>query len=146
MHEADGKDYYFISADEFRSRIDRNDFLEWQEVYPDQYYGTLKSEIERIWDRGDNVIFDVDVVGGLNLKKIFRENSLAVFVEPPSMETLLSRLRNRSTETADKIAIRINKATQEMTYAPLFDWVLINDDLQTALVEAEHKVADFLGL
>ncbi len=145
VHEVDGKDYYFISSDEFRDRIDNNEFLEWQEVYPGQYYGTLRAEIDRIWQSGLNVIFDVDVVGGLNLKKIFGQNGFAVFVEPPSLEALLFRLRNRSTETADKIAVRIQKAQHEMTFAPQFDCVLVNDQLDAALAAAENKVREFLN-
>jgi guanylate kinase len=142
--EEDGKDYYFLSASDFQARVKNGDFLEWEEVYTDQYYGTLKSEIERIWQSGYNVIFDVDVVGGLNLKKIFGENALAIFVQPPSIEVLNFRLRNRSTETPEKIAMRIEKAAHEMQFAPQFDFILINDKLEEALQQAEAKVSEFV--
>jgi len=144
-HEKEGKDYFFISPDEFRSRIANGEFLEWEEVYEDQYYGTLHAEIERVWSEGHNVIFDVDVVGGLNLKKHFGPGALAVFVEPPSIEVLRFRLRNRSTETADKIAMRIAKAQHEMSYANQFDLIVVNDHLDAALKEAELRVREFLG-
>ena len=126
-------------------RAKGGDFLEWEEVYKDQYYGTLKSEIERIWAEGKNVIFDVDVVGGLNLKKIFGDKALAVFVQPPSIEVLRFRLRNRSTETAEKIAMRIDKAQTEMAYAPKFDFILVNDQLEVALKQAEQAVSEFIS-
>jgi len=144
-HEENGKDYFFISPEEFRARITVGEFLEWEEVYKDQYYGTLKSEVARIWQEGRNVIFDVDVVGGLNLKKSFGENGIAVFVQPLSIEVLRYRLRNRSTETAEKIAMRIEKAQHEMTFAEQFDYILINDQLEPALKTAETKVREFLN-
>jgi guanylate kinase len=144
-HEIDGKDYHFLSASDFLDRAKGGDFLEWEEVYKDQYYGTLKSEIERIWAEGKNVIFDVDVVGGLNLKKIFGDKALAVFVQPPSIEVLRFRLRNRSTETAEKIAMRIDKAQTEMAYAPKFDFILVNDQLEVALQQAEQAVSEFIS-
>jgi guanylate kinase len=143
-HEVNGKDYFFVTPDEFRARVTDGDFLEWEEVYKDQYYGTLHTEIERIWSEGKNVIFDVDVIGGLNLKEHFGNNGLAVFVQPPSIEVLRFRLRNRSTETAEKIAMRIAKAQEELSYAPKFDYVLINDQLDTALQDAERTVREFL--
>jgi guanylate kinase len=142
--EENGKDYYFLSASDFMTRVKNGDFLEWEEVYTEQYYGTLKSEIHRIWESGYNVIFDVDVVGGLNLKKIFGNNALAIFVQPPSIEVLNFRLRNRSTETPEKIAMRIEKAAQEMKYANQFDYILINDKLEEALQQAEAKVSEFV--
>jgi guanylate kinase len=142
--EENGKDYYFLSASDFMTRVKNGDFLEWEEVYTDQYYGTLKSEIHRIWESGYNVIFDVDVVGGLNLKKIFGNNALAIFVQPPSIEVLNFRLRNRSTETPEKIAMRIEKAAQEMKFANQFDYILINDKLEEALQQAEAKVSEFV--
>lgn len=142
--EENGKDYYFLSASDFMKRVKSGDFLEWEEVYTDQYYGTLKSEIHRIWESGYNVIFDVDVVGGLNLKKIFGNNALAIFVQPPSIEVLNFRLRNRSTETPEKIAMRIEKAAQEMKFANQFDYILINDKLEEALQQAEAKVSEFV--
>jgi guanylate kinase len=143
-HEEDGKDYFFVTPEQFREKIRNNEFIEWEEVYTNHYYGTLRTEIERIWAEGKNVIFDVDVVGGLNLKKYFGENSLAVFVQPPSVDVLLSRLRNRSTETPEKIAVRLEKAQHEMTYAPRFDYILINDNLETAFRHAEQRVRQFL--
>lgn len=143
-HEEHGRDYFFITPDEFRTRISKGEFLEWEEVYADQYYGTLHAEIERIWSEGRNVIFDVDVVGGLNLKSHFGDRSLSVFVRPPSIEALRFRLRNRSTESADKIAMRIAKAQEEMAYADRFDYTLINDNLEAALHEAEIRVRQFL--
>lgn len=143
-HEQDGKDYYFLSSEDFLRRAGNGEFVEWEEVYKDQYYGTLKSEIERIWKEGKNVIFDVDVVGGLTLKKIFGDKALAIFVQPPSIEVLNFRLRNRSTETQDKIAMRIEKASQEMKFAPEFDFILINDQLPEALETAKEKVSKFI--
>jgi guanylate kinase len=143
-YEKDGVDYYFISADEFLQRARNGEFIEWEEVYTGQYYGTLKSEIERIWSRGEHVIFDLDVVGGLNLKKILGERALAVFVKPPSIDALVQRLEARSTETPEKIAQRVAKAHHEMEYEPRFDTVVINDDLTTALREAEERVSHFL--
>ena len=123
---------------------DRDAFVEWEEVYTDNFYGTLKSEVERIWRNGHSVIFDVDVIGGLNLKKIFGENALAVFVEPPSVEELENRLRGRSTETEDKITQRLAKAREEISFSDKFDSILINDTLETACAEAEILVKNFL--
>jgi guanylate kinase len=143
-HEMDGKDYYFLSPNDFLSRAKGGDFLEWEEVYTDQYYGTLRSEIERIWSAGAHVIFDVDVIGGLNLKKIFGDQALAVFVEPPSLEALQFRLRHRSTETPEKIAMRIAKAQSEMAYSTKFDLIIVNDILDDALIQAELRVREFL--
>ncbi|MFY8138572.1 MAG: guanylate kinase [Flavobacteriales bacterium] len=144
-HEQDGKDYYFLSSEDFLIRAKAGEFVEWEEVYKDQYYGTMKSEIERIWAEGKNVIFDVDVVGGLNLKKIFGDRALAVFVQPPSIEVLNFRLRNRSTETPEKIAMRIEKAKHEMAFAPKFDMILVNDKLPEALAQAELRVQEFIA-
>jgi len=143
-NEEDGKDYHFLSPDDFLHRAQRGEFLEWEEVYKDQYYGTLKSEIENIWKSGKNVIFDVDVQGGMNLKKIFGEKALSIFVQPPSIEILNFRLRNRSTESAEKIAMRIHKAASEMKFANKFDVQLLNDDLTVALTQAEQIVGGFL--
>jgi guanylate kinase len=144
-HEVNGKDYYFLEPSEFLMRAKRGDFLEWEEVYTDQYYGTLKSEMERIWSLGLHVIFDVDVIGGLNLKKIFGDDALAVFVEPPSIESLQFRLRHRSTETPEKIAMRIAKAQSEMAFASKFDVIIVNDILEDAKIQAELKVQEFLA-
>jgi guanylate kinase len=145
IHEVDGKDYHFIQVDDFLQRAKSGEFLEWEEVYQGQYYGTLKSEIEKIWADGRNVIFDLDVLGGLNLKKIFGDRALSVFVKPPSIEALRFRLRNRSTETADKIAMRIEKAQHELSYEPRFDVVIVNDILEDAFIHAEQHVRDFLN-
>jgi guanylate kinase len=144
-NETHGKDYYFLSADEFRLRIDSGDFLEWEEVYTDQFYGTLRSEIERIHSEGKHVMFDVDVVGGLNIKKQFGKDALAVFVKPPSIEELENRLRNRSTESEGSLKKRVGKAAEEMKYADRFDVILINDDLEKAKKEAENLVSAFIG-
>jgi guanylate kinase len=143
-HETDGKDYYFISAEVFRNRVATGDFLEWEEVYEDQYYGTLFSEIHRLWDEGKNVIFDIDVKGALNIKKAFPKEALTVFVKPPSKDILLERLRNRKTEDQKSLDKRINRASLELTYEPLFDQVVVNDDLKQAFADAESIVSGFL--
>ncbi len=142
--EKQGRDYYFIPENEFRQKIDNQEFLEWEEVYDGIFYGTLKSEVTRILDLGKNVIFDVDVVGGLNIKKNYGSDALAIFVEPPSVEELERRLRNRSTETEQKINIRIAKAKKELESAGQFDVIIINDVLPAALDETERAVSDFL--
>ena len=142
-NETDGKDYYFLTAEAFKARIENGDFLEWEEVYTDQFYGTLHSEIDRIHAEGKHVMFDVDVVGGLNIKKQFGNDALAVFVKPPSIEELEKRLRNRSTESEESLQKRVGKAAQEMEYANQFDVVLVNDDLETAKAEAIRLVTDF---
>jgi guanylate kinase len=138
--ELNGQDYYFISLKEFKQHIKNNDFLEWEEVYRDNFYGTLKSEVERIWAQGKNVIFDIDVVGGLRIKKKFPKETLAVFVKPPSVDELKIRLKNRKTESEDKINMRIAKASIEMATAPQFDHIIVNDVLEKALKEAEDLV------
>lgn len=143
--ETDGKDYYFLSEEQFRKKIDNGEFLEWEEVYSGVFYGTLKSEVERIRSAGKNVIFDVDVVGGLNIKKFYGSEALAVFVQPPSVEELRKRLENRSTESEEKIKMRIAKAEQEMEFASRFDVIIVNDDLPNALNEAENVVSEFLS-
>lgn len=143
--EVDGKDYFFIGVDEFRNRISNNEFVEWEEVYPDQYYGTLKSELERIWNQHRHVIFDVDVVGGMNLKQTFGTNALAVFVQSPSPDILEKRLRERSSDPEEKIQTRIAKAESEMQYADRFDVILINDRLEDTLRKAEKMVRAFLS-
>ena len=144
-NETDGKDYHFISEEEFQLKIENNEFLEWEEVYKGIYYGTLKSEVERIREQGKNVIFDVDVVGGLNIKKYYGEESLAIFVEPPSVEELKIRLQNRSTENEEKIQMRIAKAEHEMSFASQFDVILVNRDIEVACHEAENLIRTFLG-
>ena len=143
--EVNGKDYYFLSLKEFKNKIKNDEFLEWEEVYRDNFYGTLKSEVERIWSHGKNVIFDIDVVGGLDIKNIYPEKTLAVFVKPPSIEELKIRLKKRETESADKINMRVAKASIELATAPQFDHIIINNDLNTALEEAYSLVSDFVG-
>lgn len=145
-NEKNGVDYYFLGVEEFQKKIKENAFVEWEEVYPDNYYGTLKSEIERIWSHNKVVIFDVDVVGGLNLKHFFGSNALAVFVKPPSMKILEERLRSRKTETEEKIHMRISKANFEMDRANEFDYLLVNNDLDTAVTEIKERIAQFLSI
>ncbi|RDY60007.1 guanylate kinase [Flagellimonas nanhaiensis] len=143
--EKDGVNYYFISISEFKQHIKNDDFLEWEEVYRDNFYGTLKSEVERLWAEGKNVIFDIDVVGGLRIKKKFPDETLAVFVKPPSVDELKIRLKKRSTESEDKINMRVAKASVELATAPQFDKVIKNYDLNIALEEAHRLVADYVG-
>lgn len=142
--EQNGREYHFVSPDEFRRLISEDSFVEYEEVYKDHFYGTLKSEVERIWAAGHVIIFDVDVKGGVNLKKYFGEKALSIFIKAPSVETLRQRLVKRGTDSPEAIAERIEKASQEMEYAPQFDYVLINDDLATAFGEVEKVVEDFL--
>ena len=144
-NEVNGKDYYFLSLEDFKKKIKNDEFLEWEEVYRDNFYGTLKSEVERIWAKGKNVIFDIDVVGGLDIKNIYPEKTLAVFVKPPSIEELKIRLKKRQTESSDKINMRVAKASIELATAPQFDHIIINNDLNTALEEAYTLVSDFVG-
>ena len=143
--EKHGKDYYFLSIDEFRKHIEEDDFLEYEEVYKDNFYGTLKSELERIWALGKHVIFDIDVVGGLNIKRQFPVQTLAVFVQPPSKEVLEERLRSRKTESEEKILMRLAKAEEELAKAQLFDVVIKNNELEMAKKEAHQLVADFIA-
>ena len=145
-HETHGVDYYFLSVEEFKQKIENDEFLEWEEVYKDNFYGTLKIEIERIWNKGMHVIFDVDVVGGLHLKKLFEKRALAIFVMPPSIQHLEMRLKSRETETAESIARRIGKAENELKEADLFDKIVLNDQLDHACKEAEKIVSEFLNL
>lgn len=142
--EINGKDYHFLGLEGFKEKIKQNAFIEWEEVYTNNYYGTLKSEIERIWNNGHTVIFDVDVIGGLNLKRIFGDQALAIFVKPPSYEELEKRLRYRSTETEDKIRQRMAKANTELGFAKKFDVVLVNDNLEAACEKAKNLVEKFL--
>ena len=144
--EVDGQDYYFISLKEFKENIKSDSFLEWEEVYRDNFYGTLKTEVERIWAKGKHVIFDIDVVGGLRIKKKFPEQTLAVFVKPPSVDELKIRLKKRKTESDEKINMRIAKASVELATAPQFDTIIKNYDLEVALKEAEDLVGSFLQL
>jgi guanylate kinase len=142
--EIDGKDYYFLSLKEFKTHIKNDTFLEWEEVYRDNFYGTLKTEVERIWAMGKNVIFDIDVSGGLRIKRKFPEQTLAIFVKPPSIDELKIRLKNRKTESEDKINMRVAKASAELATAPLFDKIIINDTLEHALQEAHALVKNFI--
>lgn len=143
--EVNGDHYHFLSVEAFRQKIDSGAFLEWEEVYPDRYYGTLKSEMNRIWEEGKYVIFDVDVVGGSNLKEYFGEKALAIFVKPPSLEILEDRLRKRSTESEENLQQRLSKAAQEMKYISRFDEVLINDELDATCKNARKIVSQFLN-
>ncbi len=143
-NEVDGKDYYFLGVEGFKEQIDKDAFIEWEEVYTNNFYGTLRSEVERIWSEGKTVIFDVDVVGGLNLKKIFGDQALAVFVQPPSVDELERRLRHRSTETEEKIRQRVDKAHIELARASEFDVIIVNDNLEKAVEEAFKKVKSFI--
>lgn len=144
MNEVDGLDYHFLGLEKFKKNISEDAFVEWEEVYTNNFYGTLKSEMERIWGQGKTVIFDVDVIGGLNLKKQFQDDAFAVFVQPPSYEELEKRLRGRSTESEDKITQRMDKANKELAFAPEFDVILVNDNLQVACKEAEELLIKFL--
>lgn len=137
-------EYHFFTADEFRKMIAEDKFVEYEEVYAGSFYGTLKSEVQRIWDKGHVIIFDVDVKGGVNLKKYFGDKALSVFIQAPSVEELRKRLIARGTDSAEAIAKRVAKASEEMTYADKFDYILVNDDLQKAYAEAEKVVDDFL--
>jgi guanylate kinase len=142
--EKDGVDYYFFTADEFRRMIGEDKFVEHEEVYPGSYYGTLKAEVERIWAKGHVIIFDVDVKGGVNLKKYFGDKALSVFIKAPSIEELRRRLVSRGTDSEEAIGRRVAKASEEMAYADKFDHVLVNDDLSKAFADSEKLVNDFL--
>lgn len=143
--ERDGVDYYFMDAAEFRTWVEAGEFIEWEEVYAGTCYGTLRAEIDRIWDRGHVVVFDVDVVGALNIKKLFGDQALSIFIMPPSVAELRRRLEGRGTDSAEAIERRLAKAEQEIGYAPKFDRVVVNDDLQAAYAEAVQVVGDFLA-
>ncbi|HKL38463.1 MAG TPA: guanylate kinase [Bacteroidales bacterium] len=142
--EVHGRDYYFLSQETFLEKIKNGEFVEWEEVYKDHFYGTLRSEVERIRNKGNHVIFDIDVQGGLNLKKTYGQEALAIFVMPPSVEELERRLNNRSTDDPQKIKLRISKAESELKYARLFDRIIYNTDLEKAVKEAEEMVVDFI--
>lgn len=144
--ETDGKSYHFLSTDEFMQRVENDEFIEYEEVYPGRYYGTLHSEVDRIWAMDRAIVFDIEVKGATNLKQFYPQESLAVFVNPPNSDVLFQRLRDRSTETEDELRVRIDRAAEELAYVNTFDRVLINDDLQVALAEAEDIVEDFLGV
>ncbi len=142
--EENAKDYHFFSIDEFKKKIKNNEFVEWEEVYKGNYYGTLKSEIDRIWAKGNHVIFDVDVVGGINIKEKFKENALSIFVEAPSIEILEQRLRNRRTESEEQIKKRISKAKKELKFASKFDKIVTNNNLEQAVEETKKLINEFL--
>lgn len=144
--EKHGKDYYFLSNEVFSSKIEENAFVEYEEVYPGMYYGTLQSEIERIWTMGKNVLFDIDVLGGLAIKKMYPQNTLAVFIQPPSKAVLADRLRQRGTDSDEKIAMRLAKAEIEMARAKAFDHIVLNDNLEIAKNEVEELVGNFLKI
>jgi guanylate kinase len=144
MSEVDGKDYYFITKDEFEQHIQNNELVEWEEVYPGRFYGTLKSEVQRLWNEGKHVVFDVDVVGGINLKNYFKEQSLAVFIKVSSFDALKLRLLQRNSECDESINIRVSKAEEEYSYADRFDIELINDSLPDALAQAEQLIEQFM--
>ena len=142
--EKNGVEYYFLSPDEFRQKIANDEFVEFEEVYKDCYYGTLRSEIERIGKKGKNIVFDVDVVGGLNIKKQYGDRALLIFIAPPSIEVLRERLTGRGTDAPDMIKLRIEKAEYELSFAPHFDVTIVNDDLDTAKKEAERVIEEFI--
>ena len=144
-NETDGIDYYFITVDDFLQKVENDAFVEWQEVYPGSYYGTLKSELERIWADGKIPIFDVDVFGGLNLKKFFGESALSMFIQPPSIEVLASRLRNRGTESEESVTKRLGKAEEELSFAEQFDCIVVNDVIGKSSNDAIRLVSEFLG-
>jgi len=143
--EANGREYYFLSVDEFREKVSRGEFVEWEEVYSDHLYGTLKSELDRIWRKGSNVVFDVDVMGGINLKRIFDKQALSIFIMPPSIAELKARLEKRGTDTPEKIIMRVKKAESEMAFSDQFDAVVVNEDLQNAFAEVQNLVVTFLS-
>lgn len=142
--EENGKDYYYLTTEDFKKKIDNDEFLEWEEVYAGRYYGTLRKEVDRIWSSGRNVVFDVDVEGGLNLKNQFKERALAIFVMPPSIKILEERLNSRKTDSPESISRRIEKAEKELKTASLFDKFIINETLETAYKDAERIVGEFL--
>lgn len=145
LHEVEGKDYYFLSKEAFIEKIKNNEFIEWEEVYEGFYYGTLRSDVERIWNTGKHVVFDVDVKGGLKLKKIYTKKALAIFVKPPSVDELKKRLNKRSTESAESLAFRIQRANEELSYANQFDIIITNNTLNDAQEEALKIVTQFLN-
>ena len=144
--EQHGVDYYFLTPGEFRQMVDNQEFVEYEEVYPDCYYGTLRTEVERITSKNKNVVFDVDVVGGVNIKKQFGDRALSIFIAPPGIETLQQRLIDRATDSPEMIEKRVAKAAYEMTFSPQFDVTVINDNLETAKVETERLIREFLAI
>jgi len=143
-YEIDGKDYYFLSIEDFKKKVANGEFIEWEEVYHDQYYGTLKSEVERVWSLGQHLVFDIDVRGAENIKNLYKKQCMSVFVRPPSVGTLIERLTLRNTETPESLEKRIHKVKKEMTFENSFDIVLVNDLLDISLIEAEHIVDTFI--
>ena len=143
--EEHGKDYYFLTPKEFKAKIEEDAFYEWEEVYPNLFYGTLKSEVDRIWQNGQHVVFDIDVVGGLNLKNIFGKRALSTFVKVKDVETLRERLSARNTESEDQLTVRIEKAWQEMQRANEFDFILVNENLETAVGEIKQEILKFIS-
>ncbi len=143
-HEKNGKEYYFISNDEFTRKIENGEFIEYEQVYENQYYGTLHSEVDRVWQEGKSIIFDIDVKGALNLKHLYGSNALSIFIKPPSFEILKERLKNRKTENKTSLSKRIKKAQFELTFQDKFDKVLVNDVLENSFKEAENLVRSFL--
>ncbi len=142
--ELNGKDYWFLSIDDFKERIQEGDFLEWEEVYKDNYYGTLRSELSRIWNKGKNVLIEADVYGGINIKNEYPEISLSIFIMPPSVDTLRERLEKRSTDKAESIETRVNKALEEISLAQKFDVIIVNDNLDEAIHETKKKIREFV--
>ncbi len=143
--EVNGQDYYFLSHDEFMRRVQNDEFLEWEEVYAGTCYGTLKSEIDRIWDKGNIIVFDVDVNGGRNIKRFFGSDALSIFVMPPSIEVLEQRLRSRGTDSEEAITKRLGRSAEELKQAPLFDITIVNDELQRAVADTRKAIEDFLN-
>lgn len=143
--EVNGKEYYFLSNEEFKNKVAAGEFVEWEEVYAGTCYGTLRSELKRIWDKGHVIVFDVDVKGGVNLKKIFGADALSIFIMPPSVEELRRRLEKRGTDAPETIAKRVAKAEEEITYAPLFDKIVVNDSLESAIADAIRITESFIG-
>jgi len=142
--EVNGIDYHFFSVEEFKSRIEKDEFVEWEEVYSDNFYGTLKAEVEKAWANGKTVVFDVDAIGGINLKKIFGTNSLSIFIKPPSLFVLEQRLKNRKTENEEQIKMRLDKANEELSHSSVFDYVLLNDNLEKACAEVKEEIEKFI--
>jgi len=144
--EKDGEDYYFLSVEQFKDKINKDEFLEWEEVYPGSFYGTLRTEVQRLWTAGKDVIFDIDVKGALNLKKHFPKEAVTIFIQPPSVEALEKRLIERNTETPEILAERVGKAKLELSYADKFEHIIYNDDLAKAYADTAKIVSKFLGL
>ena len=143
--EVDGVDYHFLGIEGFKAHIEKDAFIEWEEVYKDNFYGTLKSAVHSIWEKGNTVVFDVDVIGGINLKNIFGKNAISIFIQPPSIEELENRLRKRSTETEDKIQLRMSKAAEELAHSKDFDKIIVNDNLEEAILKVEQEITQFLA-